>query len=258
MKYFQRNRPRYKYLKKTSILLGVFVLVVLVFSLFGNIIITTASPVWKAENVVSRSLRNSAGFFLSRKALMDENSILRDRVASLEAEVLSMSRELSQEGALLELVGRIKDSHNVAAAVLTHPPQTPYDVLIIDAGSDHGVVLGSEVSLPEGPLLGKVSEVLAKTSKVRLFSAVDEETNAVLERGDMAVTLVGVGGGNFKISVPRDTQVEVGDRVLSADISSSLVAVVEDVSLRPTDSFKEVLAKSPTNIFSLRFVFVLP
>jgi len=36
------------------------------------------------------------------------------------------------------------------------------------------------------------------------------------------------------------------------------LAVVEDIRLQPTDSFKEVLAKSPTNIFTLRFVFIRP
>ena len=74
----------------------------------------------------------------------------------------------------------------------------------------------------------------------------------------MSVTLVGVGAGNFKITIPRDVVVESGDRILSADVSSHLLAVVGEVNMSSTDSFKEVLAKTPANIFALRFVFVTP
>ena len=146
----------------------------------------------------------------------------------------------------------------VVAAVLTHPPQTPYDVIIIDAGSDESIILGSQVHLPEGPVLGVVSEVFPRRARVRLFSAAGEETNAVLERNNIPVVLVGTGGGNFKMILPRDIAVEKGDRILTANITSRLLAVVEEVSIQSTDSFKEVLAKSPTNIFTLRFVFVTP
>ena len=144
------------------------------------------------------------------------------------------------------------------AAVLTRPPQTPYDVILIDVGSNASITSGSEVSLPEGPILGTVSEVFSKKAKVKLFSTSGEETNAILERGSVPVILVGRGGGNFKITLSRDITVEKGDRILSADVFSRLLAVVEDVSVNSTDSFKEILAKSPANLFSLRFVFVTP
>jgi len=144
------------------------------------------------------------------------------------------------------------------ASVLTRPPQTPYDVIVIDAGLNESITIGSEVSLPEGPILGVVSEVFSKSAKVKLFSASGEETNAVLERNNVPVILIGIGGGNFRLALPRDIAIEKGDRILSSDIASRPLATVADVSVRPTDSFKEVLAKSPTNIFALRFVFVAP
>src|SRR3989339_757666 len=102
------------------------------------------------------------------------------------------------------------------------------------------------LSLPEGPILGVVSEVFSKSAKVKLFSASGEETNAVLERNSVPVTLVGGGGGNFKLTLPRDIAIEKGDRILSPDITSRPLATVGEISVRPTDSFKEVLAKSPT------------
>ena len=91
-----------------------------------------------------------------------------------------------------------------------------------------------------------------------LFSTNGRETNAVLERDSVPVVLVGRGGGSFKITLPRDVLVEKGDRILSPDITSRLLAAVEDISISSTDSFQEVLARSPINIFTVRFVFVTP
>jgi cell shape-determining protein MreC len=156
------------------------------------------------------------------------------------------------------LAGRKPSRETIIAGVLTHPPQTPYDVIIIDAGSNDAIEEGKAVYLPEGPSLGVVSEVSNSNSRVRLFSSSGEKTNAVLERHNVPVELEGLGAGNFRLMLPRDAEVEVGDRILSPDISSRLLAVVGDISRSPTDSFKEVRAKSPANIFILRFVFVEP
>ena len=156
------------------------------------------------------------------------------------------------------IIDRQTESGLIVATVLTYPPQTPYDVIIIDAGSNDSIMLGSEVSLPEGPILGVISEVFPRNAKVKLFSSSGKETNAVLERNNIPVTLVGTGGGNFSFSLPRDIAIENGDRILSSDVTARLLAVVGEISVQPTDSFKEVLAYSPTNIFGLRFVFVRP
>jgi len=228
------------------------------FSFFDSAIISIVSPVWKTENVIIRSLRDGAAYLNLQKTLVEENAALKKRLSSLEIEVLFLSSERIQENTLLELAGRRQNPDILIATVLTHPPQTPYDVLIIDAGSNESIIPGSEVFLPEGPILGVISEVFSNRARVKLFSAAGEETNAVLERNNMPVILIGVGGGNFKLILPRDIAIERGDKILSADITSRLLAIAEEISVKPTDSFKEVLAKSPTNIFTLRFVFVSP
>src|SRR3990167_2755734 len=256
--YPPKNRLRHAYLKRIVILLVIFISGAVVFPFLDALVISRISPVWKAENVIIRSLRKGVALFDSKKSLVEENIALKEKLSSLETEILFLSMWRVQENTLLELVGRKARSDTVIATVLTRPPQTPYDVLIIDAGSNESLTVGSEVSLPEGPILGVISEVFPKSAKVRLFSASGEETNAVLERNNVPVTLIGTGGGNFRFELPRDMSVETGDRILSSDIAARLLATVGDVSVRPTDSFKEVLAKSPINIFALRFVFVTP
>lgn len=256
--YLPKNRSKYPYWRRILALLAIFISGTVVFSFFGMTFVSIFSPVWRMENVVVRNLRDGVVFFNSQRALVEENSKLKEKLSSLEIEIMSMSKERIPENTFLELAGRKQKPNMVIAAVLTHPPQTPYDIIIIDAGSDESITLGSKVSLPEGPVLGVVSEISSKLARVKLFSASGERTNAVLERGNISVTLVGAGGGNFRLVLPRDIRVEKGDRILSLDITSRLLAIAEEISVQPTDSFQEVLANSPTNIFSLRFVFVTP
>ncbi|MDO8590291.1 MAG: rod shape-determining protein MreC [bacterium] len=238
--------------------MAIFLSGAIIFPFLDGALVSMVSPVWKAENVIVRNLRNGVAFVSLQQALVEENTRLKERLSSLELDILSMSQERIQENTLLELVGRRGEFNMVVAAVLTRPPQTPYDVIIIDAGSNESITVGSRVSLPEGPALGIVSEVFSRSAKVKLFSSSGEETSAVLERNEVPIMLVGAGGGNFRMTFPRDVAIEKGDRILVADITSRLLAVVEEIGVQPTDSFKEVLAKSPTNIFHLRFVFVTP
>lgn len=222
--YLPKNRFKHPYFKRIVILVVIFISGAVAFSLFDAVVMSIVSPIWEVTR----------------------------------REVLPPSNEQTQKNILLELVGRKQESDTVIATVLTRPPQTPYDVIVIDAGSNESVSVGSEVSLPEGPILGVVSDVYSKRAKVKLFSASGEETSAVLERNNMPVILVGTGGGNFKLTLPRDMTVEKGDRILSADIAPRHLATVGEINVQPTDSFKEVLARSPTNIFTLRFVFITP
>lgn len=258
MNYLPKNRFKNSYFKRIIALIVIFLSGTVLFSIFDSTLISSLSPLWKAENVVSRNMRDGVAFFRSQKALIDENAALKEKLSSLETEIMSLSKDRDERDTLLGLLGQRQNSKILVASVLAHPPQTLYDTIIIDLGSDNSVSLDSEVFLPEGPILGRVSEVFRKHAKVKLFSTALEETSAVLERGSVPVILVGVGAGNFKITIPRNVEVKSGDRILSADIFSRLLAVVGEVSVSSTDSFKEVLANAPINIFALRFVFVMP
>lgn len=254
--YLPKNRSKTKYVRSTLILILVFVLGALVFSLFSGLTLALFAPLWKAENAFTKNFSNLSSFFSSRREILRENLSLEERVASLELELLSVIGSSTKE-TLMEFAGR-RENDGVVAAVLTSPPQSPYDTIIIDAGSNESIAIDSEVYLPEGVTLGTVSEIFSNRARVNLFSTRNTKTPAIFERGNTTVVLLGIGAGNFKIEVPQDMLVEVGDRILSADISSRLLAVVGDITSEPTNSFKEVLAKSPVNIFNMRFVLVAP
>lgn len=256
--FLQRNRHQVFYKKRIVVVILIFVLGATFFSFSRGLMINLFSPLWRGENAVAVGFRNLATFFRSKNSLIEENRILRDKLVSNELANMSLQTIGEAENSLLSNFGRTNPNKFIAASVLVHPPQTPYDSLIIDAGAMDGVPLDAEVSLPEGPKIGAVTEVFSKSSRVKLYSSNGEETNAVLERGEVPVTLIGRGGGNFEIALPRDVAVEVGDKILSAHLSPTVIGVVGDIEMKPTDSFKKIIVRSVANIYSMRLVIIVP
>ena len=258
MNYLPKNNKYSSQSKKIIFLTGVFLLSALFFSLFDNFIIKLISPIWKAENYFSRSIGRIGESIKTRRFLARENLDLREKVASLEIEIRALRLLVESDQKLFEMLGRTKEGGGIMTSVLTHPPQSPYDLVVIDAGENNGIISGDLAYLPEGPILGRVIDVNSSFSKIKFFTSAGEKTDAVLERNNLPVVLEGMGAGNFRIEVPRDVEVNLGDRIISSDIRGSLMAVVGDVLVEPTASFKEVIAISPVNIFTLRYIKIVP
>jgi rod shape-determining protein MreC len=258
MNYLPRNRSRHPFLKPALFLCGIFLLGAAILPLLDGPVLALTSPLWRGENAVLAKFSWAADFFRTRNSLIGENNNLKAKIAALEIEIAARFSGTENREEVMALLGRRAERGGVLATALVAPPETPYDTLIIDAGSNDGVKEGSPVLMPEGPMLGVVSEAYARSAKVRLFSSPGERTAAILERHGVSVTLEGAGGGNFRVVVSRETEVEVGDRILSADVSSQLLGVVGEVDMAPTDSFKEVRALGPVNVFNIHFVLVRP
>jgi cell shape-determining protein MreC len=228
---------------------------VLIFGYFGSQISNIFSPLWKSNTLVHRSVANVVTSLRGKDELIAENIALKEKLESYEELVISLRAIASSRDELIASFGR-EQVEGIPAAVLVRPPETPYDILIVDAGENLGVKPTSLVTTPEGLSIGTVAEVFSKTSRVKLYSTAGERTDAVLERGSESVTLVGRGGGNMEFTVPRDTPIEIGDRILLPHLATSLVAVVGHIEVKPTASFKNVIAKSPANPAYERYVII--
>ena len=251
-----KNSHASNFKKRAIISVSVFVIGALILSFGDTLVVRIFSPLWKGEDAVARSTDSLAGYFRSKASLIADNTVLRATVASDQIKLAELRADQSSAQEIEKILGRVPAGSGVAATVLVHPPETPYDVVVIDAGSKAGIQVGQKARLPEGPEIGSVIEVFPSESKVELYSSSGQKTNAVLERGSQPAALLGRGGGNFEFDLPRDAQVEVGDKILSAALDSALLGVVEKVDVTPTDSFKKVLVRSAADVFSLRFVVV--
>ena len=114
--------------------------------------------------------------------------------------------------------------------------------------------------------IGRVAEIYPNSSKVILFSSSGEKTQVVVSgksdtpdadnNGDVFMEVVGRGGGNFEIILPRDFTPAKGDEVVLPGINPYVLAVVETIISDPRDPFIKALLVSPVNIQEFKFVEV--
>ncbi len=147
----------------------------------------------------------------------------------------------------------------VLAGVLSRPPATPYDTLVVDAGSAEGVAEGALVSAGGTRILGTVAQVYTHTARVTLFSAPGQKYQALLTtaHGTLPLELEGQGGGSLRAQVPAATIATVGDQAVLPGIAGGLVAEVVGVGAGESDSFVALYFQEPANVFELRYVEII-
>lgn len=215
------------------------------------------APLLLATPYFSQMFAPIKNVFYSKQSLVT-------KIAELESELLE--KELRSKTSLVieqnyetlsALMGRSLNETIIASAVLLRPPQTPYDTLIIDAGSSMGIEKGNLVQSPEGVVLGTVANVFERTSVVELFSSYGKETVVHIGKEQIEMIAKGRGGGNFEAEAPRTVVISEGDVVVLPGLSPKAFAVVEEIIMRPSDAFQRILFKNPSNLFELRVVGVI-
>lgn len=228
-----------------------------VFRAFSGGAHTIFRPAFIVKNKIGGMFSGIHTAFQSKGTLKKENEELKLKLVDGEAKLLNYNTLVNENSHLKEILNRKQENTNlVVSAILSKPNKSPYDTLVIDAGEDHGIGNGSLVFALGSIPIGRVAEVYAKTSKVILFSTSGEKTEVVLEGMDAFVEVVGRGGGNFEITLPRDFSVSEGTAVTFPGISSYIVATVSTIISDPRDSFSKALLVSPVNIQQLKFVEV--
>lgn len=244
--------------KKNLFILVFLLLIILILStkpvraglfLFSN-------PIWTLQNNISNS--NFFQYFRSKSSLIDEKTILEQKLFLIGGS-LSLNNILQEENDLLKsLLGR-QDTNlpTVLAVVLAKPPQTIYDLLIIDIGSNKGIKVGDKVMATGHVYIGEVEEVFLSSAKVRLYSSPGYKLSVVLGQNAISVEAIGLGGGNFHILLPKEIEVVEGDGITIPAINTNIFGIIEKINYFDRDSFQTVLFKSPVNISELRFVEVV-
>lgn len=221
----------------------------------GRVAMNTGGPISAMYVSVGNKISFARSFIHSRASLIEENNKLRNDIENNQAKLLrfdTLSREYDQ---LLLSYGRSPFAGSVLLGnVISKPPQSPYDVLIADVGSENGVVAGSQVYGVGGLPIGRVQETTKGTSKIVLFSSVGEETQVIDERTGSTITIVGTGGGNLETQVAQDLDISIGDNVTLPQFGGAVVASAVGVDSSVASSFKKILFRLPVNVFNIRWV----
>jgi cell shape-determining protein MreC len=197
-----------------------------------------------------------------------QNEDLKRQIVALNVEQGSIQSVVSQNEDLLAMLGRsaavgsstassskVNGAH-ILGAVLVRPPMAAYDEIIIDAGSDDGIMAGARVYAPGNVLIGTTTDVLSQTSKVTLFSSPGQQYPVLIGSSHIPATSVGRGGGQYEADVPQASKIDQGDIVSDSSLSDSAFGIVTTVLANPADPFETVLFAPPVNIYQLRWVLV--
>lgn len=259
MSYTLDKQRRNKKLRNTFFVIFIFILV-LYFNkplgkTLGGFATTVFKPVLVAGNNMSERLHNFGSYFVSKNILLKENDTLKEENLSLRGELANYQSIDNENKSLKELLGRLGENHSyILATILAKPNTTLFDTLLLDVGADQNVSVGDIVFAYGNIPLGKISEVYTHTSKVTLFTNPGEKTNAVISSTNTYIDLIGRGGGNFEIILPREVTLSEGENVLLPDLNNYLIAKVVSTISDSRDSYQKALLTSPVNIQQLKFV----
>lgn len=259
MSYLQdRKIKRKKTLSTVAILFFVFIFLYFRnplfsgFSFLGN---TTLRPVLVLKNSINNIFSSMGGAFSFKNSLIKENEKLSLKLIENNLFLLNYQSVLKENIELKEILNRKKNNTEMlVSAILSKPNVSPYDTIIVDVGESAGVEEGSLVFALGDIPIGRIFDVYPNSAKVVLFSSAGDKTEVVMNDKNISMQIVGRGGGNFEMIIPRDFVLEEGSTVSLPGISSYIVAIVETVVSDPRDSFTKVLLSSPVNIQELKFV----
>ncbi len=260
MSYLQDRKSK----NKRNLRLFLAFIFLVIFIIFRSAIFSflsfTAQKVFKPVLVLGNNTGSGvSGFistFRSKQSLIKENEELKMKLNEALVRNLATNSLVDENTKLKEILGRKSGGEMILGNILSKPNQSLYDVLIIDIGSSLGVEVGDEVFALGSIPIGRVAEVFETSAKVTLFSSWKEKTEVIVDGSDVFMNIVGRGGGNFEMILPRDFEIENGEEVVSPGAGPSVVATVVTVISDPRDAYKKALLISPVNIQELKFVQV--
>lgn len=232
--------------------------------------VTVSVPFWSLESYVSDRLVSFLINFDDKQILSEKNKYLMTQIVSLKNAALEgdLIREENRE--LKTLLGRDNSTKTVIsvleqkpdeaimlAYILSGPVTPPYDSLVLDLGSDAGIEEGDIVIGVDGSVMGEIVEMSSKTSKVRLLSAYGLKTSVFLGENKTMIEIVGIGGGNFYIAMPREFSVRESDVAIYPGYNFRKVAIVNSIEGKEGEMFKNIFLNTPFNIKETRSVGII-
>jgi rod shape-determining protein MreC len=257
--YRRDNSPA----KKKLLTLVALVLIsafVLFYSPMRNVasqtVYSIAPGLWDLGITMGSSWNSFWGEFRLKRSLVHENEVLQEEVARMQAQMLDRNlleeRVVELEGKL----GRMGSDNRVTARVLAGPGRSAYDTLVIDAGSDQGVLVDDPVVYAGAGVIGVIVEVYPISAKVSLLSSSNKKTMVIMGKEAIPTIARGRGMGNFESKIPQGSIIAVGDNVLIPG-KNMILGIVGSVESKPSEPFMQVLFRMPFNLSTIRSVEVI-
>ena len=210
------------------------------------------TPVFKTSDM----LGGVSHMFISSFGDASKLAALNEKVTSENTALASENQALLQKVANLSgLLGTAPAAGpGILAGVVAHPPESPYDTLVLAAGAQEGVLLGMEAFGAGGVPIGVVSSVLQHFSRVTLFSAPGMVTSGWVGHASLPLTITGAGGGAMQASIARSAAIAPGDVVFVPGPGMLPIGSVVRIDSDPLSPGVTVRIMPAINLFTVAWV----
>jgi len=150
----------------------------------------------------------------------------------------------------------------LAAEVIGHDPSNLLHYILIDRGSDDEIAVGMPVVTARG-LVGRVTSVYARSSRVMLLTDPASAVSALVQRGRSTGLVQGQGHLGLTMRyVEHGEQVQEGDTVLTSGLGGNfpkrlVIGQVTSVKQNDVEVFQEVTVRSAIHFDGLEMVLVI-
>ncbi|MBU4536874.1 rod shape-determining protein MreC [Patescibacteria group bacterium] len=258
MVYLSKNNKKNNFIKNGFIFIFFFLLILLFIygklSFLNKPLNFVVKPLSSFKTNSTNWVRDFIYFLDSKKDLVEENKLLREKIIKNELALVNKKILLEENSSLKNLLGMVdSDSKLILANIILKPGLSIYNSLILDVGTNNGINIGDRVFAGD-IIIGEIEEVFNKSSKAKLYSFPKDKIEVVVGFNKILTIAEGKGDGVFEIRLPKGTNIEKGDVVTLSDESLNVLGIVEDIVINPEDPFETILFKSPVNVFELRWV----
>lgn len=212
-------------------------------------------PINAAQSWFYESSASLPQYLRDRSELVEEMQLLEQKVleqGGAEHTVSLLKRENEELRALLA----DDESDRILAGVIARPNQLPYDVILLDQGTDDGVVEGAPVYIGNNTVIGYIHRTTARSSQVTLVTSPGFRSTVFVFGPDIYTTAVGQGGGLVRIGVPQGIDLNEGDLVVLPSVTSGVYGEVEYIESASTQPEQYGFVAPSIPLHSLRLVSI--
>jgi len=198
-------------------------------------------------------------------SLRQRNSELESEVSELQAQVIQLQQQAGQTqilAALVDFAQARPENRYEAAAVIGLDPSPFLQYVIINRGSNSGILRGMPVVTNQG-LVGRVDAVIADAARIQLITDPASNVNVRLQNAGVDASLVGSLNGDVSLQlVPQDISLQSGDLVLTSGLGGGyppvlIVGQVVNVRTRDFDLFQQASVQPVVDFTRLQIVLVI-
>lgn len=236
--------------------------------LLGRIVGRTISPIIDVQSWLAIRVQAFEEFLTLPRdvtSLQQENSELRNEISELQSEILILKQQVSETEilyALLDFARTRPENKYIAASVIGRDPSPFLNYIIIDHGSDDGILKGMPVVTQQG-LVGHIDAVTATAARVQLITDPNSTVNIRLENADSEAQVTGSVSGDLTLEmVNLDVKLEQGDLVLTSGLGGTypadiLVGQVLTPGREQNSLFQNASVQSVVDFSKLRAVLII-